>query len=473
MNDAGSAYRGFKSLEPIKQLASRPFRWLQSIGRRHPRRLSATLLASLGGFAAAAFGIAPLAPDAAAIPQRQIVESVAVPGLEAQVEGLAVHDLALWRSDITRHSDTVGSLLLRLGVSDPSLASFIRSDPAARRLIEGRAGKMVQAVTAADGTLQELVARYPAADEAQLRTHFTRLTLSRANGRLFSRLEIAPLTTQLRLGSGAIRSSLFAATDEAGLPDSIAAQLIEIFSTEIDFHRELRKGDSFSVAFEGLNADGHAITWNEGTGRVLAAEFTNNRRHSQAVWFNDPATGKGGYFGADGRGKRRAFLASPLAFSRVTSTFAMRLHPILQSWRAHNGVDYAAPSGTAVHAVGDGVVDKAGWQNGYGLVVALKHSGDKATVYAHLSQIDVRPGQRIVQGQQVGLVGATGWATGPHLHFELRVGGEFQDPLVMARQADTAAIDTASMPRFQSLALSAQARLMAAETMRGYRGGSE
>ena len=132
---------------------------------------------------------------------------------------------------------------------------------------------------------------------------------------------------------------------------------------------------------------------------------------------------------------RRAFLASPMEFSRVTSGFAMRFHPILQTWRAHLGVDYGAPTGTPVRTVGDGVVEFAGVQNGYGNVVQVEHGNDRSTLYAHLSRIDVRKGQRVEQGQRIGAVGATGWATGPHLHFEFRVNGEHQDPLRDRAQA--------------------------------------
>ncbi len=453
-----------------------PARWLtalQSALRRHPKRVSGTLLGLLGGFAVAAFGIAPLAPDAALLPQRLVTEALAVVGLQSQVDDLALHELQLWRSDVTRSTDTADSLMRRLGAADPNAASFIRVDRTARRLIEGRGGKMMQARVAADGTLIELIARYPAQDEAQAGTHFTRLSLKRINGHLISLSEVAPLEVQVRLGSGSIRSSLFAATDDAGLPDSIAAQMVEIFSTEIDFHRELRKGDRFSVVFEALTADGQLTAWNEGTGRVLAAEFTQANQVSQAVWFIDPTTGKGSYFGFDGRSKRRSFLASPLAFSRVSSGFAMRLHPIMQTWRAHNGVDYSAPKGTPVLSVGDGVVDKAGWQNGYGNVVTVRHGGEKSTVYAHLSQVDVRAGQRVAQGQLVGLVGATGWATGPHLHFEWRVDGQFMDPLKIARQSETVALDASVKPRFQTLASAARVRLVTASSMLGYRGDSE
>ena len=441
--------------------------------RRHPRRVAAAVLTVLGGFGITAFGIAPLAPDAALLPQRTVIEQVTVPGIDGQLDALALHDLQLNRHGTTRPGDTADSLLKRLGVTDPSAANFIRSHSDARRLIDGRGGKLVQARTAADGTLLELVGRFPALDPARSGTHFTRLKLLRGEGQFRVTLETAPLVAQARLGSGSIRTSLWAATDQARLPDAIAAQLIEIFSGDVDFHRQLKKGDTFSVVYEALTADDEPITWNEGTGRILAAEFVNNGKALQAVWFHDAKQGKGAYFGLDGQSRRRAFLAAPLEFSRMTSGFAMRFHPILQNWRAHNGVDYSAPTGTAVRAVGDGVVEFAGRQGGYGNVVQVQHSGGKSTVYAHLSRMDVRKGQRIEQGQRVGAVGATGWATGPHLHFEFRVNGQFQDPLKVARAAESIRIDATIKPQFMQQAAVAQRQLAAAESMTAFRGDAE
>jgi murein DD-endopeptidase MepM/ murein hydrolase activator NlpD len=440
--------------------------------RRHPRRVAAAVCTLLGGFAVTAFGIAPLAPDAADLPQRLVTQDVPLSGIEQQLEDLAQHALELSRTDLTRASDTADSLLRRLGVVDAAAAAFLRTDREGRRLFEGRAGKMIQVRTDDNGSLKELVARFPALDSTQQLTHFTRLTITRFDGRWLSRIDNAPLRAQVRLGSGTIRSSLFAATDDAQLPDSLAGQLVDIFSTEIDFHRELRKGDTFSVVYEALTADDQPITWNEGTGRILAAEFSNNGKTSQAVWFKD-AGGRGAYFTMDGQSKRRSFLASPMEFSRITSGFAMRLHPIMQTWRAHNGVDYGAPTGTPVRTVGDGIVDFAGWQNGYGNVVHVKHAGEKTTVYAHLSKLDVHKGQKVEQGQRIGLVGATGWATGPHLHFEFRVKGQFQDPLRVARDADTVVVDAAAKPRFLQAAAAAQSQLDAAESLTGFRGNAE
>jgi len=439
---------------------------------RHPRTLAGTALALLMGAGVTAFAIAPMAPDAADLPRRVVTENVTPEDVAPQLELLASHELSLYRSDLTRNADTADSLLRRMNVSDVAAAAFLRSDKTARRLLEGRAGKMVQVRTSESGVLEELTARFPAADPAQLATHFSRLRVTRVNGSLQAVLETAPLAAQVRLGSGTIRSSLFAATDESRIPDPVASQMAEMFSTDIDFHRELRKGDTFSVIYEALTADGEVITWNQAAGRVLAAEFVNNGRSYSAVWFKDPA-GKGGYFGFDGQSKRRAFLASPLEFSRVTSGFSMRFHPILQNWRAHLGVDYGAPTGTSVRSVGDGVVDFAGWQNGYGNVVKIKHSNERETVYAHLSRIDVKRGQHVEQGMHIANVGATGWATGPHLHFEFRVKGQHQDPLAIAKSSEAVVLTASAQQELARVTRGWREQLSAAESLAQYTGDAE
>ena len=159
----------------------------------------------------------------------------------------------------------------------------------------------------------------------------------------------------------------------------------------------------------------------------------------------------------------RAYLSSPVEFSRISSGFSMRLHPILNSWRQHNGTDFAAPTGTAVRSVGDGVVDFAGQQSGYGNIVIVNHRNNQQTVYAHLSRMDVRSGQNVTQGQFIGAVGSTGWATGPHLHFEFRVNGAFVDPLTaIAQQTGGAVLSAASRPAFARLAIATRMELSAA-----------
>ncbi|MEO6281173.1 M23 family metallopeptidase [Roseateles sp.] len=429
--------------------------------------MTASVVGVLSCFAVTAFGIAPLAPDAAALPKRTVIETLATPSIEAQLDELAAHHVALTRSEATRSSDTPDSLLKRAGAFDPAAAAFLRADPLARRVLQGRAGKMVHLTADASGQVQKIVVRFPAEKVEQQGSHFTRLMIERNGAGFSARTETAPLQAQVALGSGVIRTSLFAATDDANIPDAIASQMADMFSGDIDFHRELRKGDRFSIVYETLTADGEPITWDGGVGRLLAGEFTNNGRTYSAVWFKDNASGKGSFYGFDGQSKRRAFLASPMEFSRITSGFAMRFHPILQTWRQHNGTDYGAPTGTAVRSVGDGVVEMAGWQNGFGNVVHVRHSGDRTTVYAHLSKIDVKKGQRIEQGQRIGAVGATGWATGPHLHFEFRVGGRHMDPRVIARASEAVTLPNYAKAQFQQTVASVKTQLSVAETMDG------
>lgn len=452
------------SAGPLQQSTESALQGVLRFTQRHRKALVATAVSSLTGFAITAVAVAPMMPDAALLPKRLVVESVMPEGMDAQLAALAAADLSLTRGDVTRATDTAEALLDRLGVRDAVAADFLRTDPVARLVLAGRGGKMVQAETSSAGSLIRLTARFPALDGDKARTQFTRLTLVQVQGRWQARVETAALESRMRMASGTIRTSLFAATDDANLPDAVAAQLAEIFSTDIDFHRELRKGDTFSVLYEALTADGEPITWNDGVGRLQAAEFVNDGKAQHAIWFAG-ADGRGGYFDVDGTSKSRAFLASPLAFSRVTSGFAVRFHPLLQSWRRHLGVDYAAPTGTEVRVVGDGVVTFSGVQNGYGNVVKISHSNQRDTLYAHLSRIDVRNGERVLKGQSLGAVGSTGWATGPHLHFEFMVGNEHQDPLQIAKSSESISLDPTSRPRFAETVRNVQVALGVAETL--------
>lgn len=421
------------------------------------------MLLALGGSAVTAFGVAPLAalPEATPPTVTQLSEPVTSPLFAQQLVALEETPLALWRSDVTRHADTVDSLLKRVGIDDMVAAQFIRNDPVAATVLQGRTGKSVK-VEAEDGRLVRMVVRGPADTTSDFDTHFVRLTIERvsdASGERFeTRRELVPLQLIERMGSGTIRSSLFAAADAAGIPDGVTSQMAEIFGTDIDFRRELRQGDTFSVLYEAHLADDEPVTWTGASGRVLAARFINQGKTHDAVWFQEQGR-KGAYFDLTGRSKNRAFLASPLAFSRVTSGFAMRFHPIHKTWRAHLGVDYGAPTGTPVRVVGDGVVSFAGWQNGYGNVVQVQHAGERSTLYAHLSRIDVRRGERVEQGGRIGAVGATGWATGPHLHFEFKVGGRHVDPMTIARAAESLQLSPQALAQFRQNATTIAQRL--------------
>lgn len=421
----------------------------------------ATLLLGTG---VTAFGVAPLAPDAADLPVTQVVEAVEPLPVRSQAEALLEHSFNLYRTEVTRSSDTAESLLRRLNIADPVAAAFLRQDGHARSLMLGRAGRTITAEVSDSQELLKLSMRWATDDEQ----FFKRLVFERQGAGFVSRIESAPYSRSSRLATGTIKSSLFAATDEAGLPDAIAIQIAEIFSGDIDFHRSLRKGDRFNVLYETLEADGEPLR----TGRVLSTEFVNAGKSLQAMWFRDDTQApgpkgeiKGGYYSLDGKSLRRAYLASPMEFSRVTSGFKMRLHPIHKTWRAHLGTDYGAPVGTPVRVVGDGVVDFAGWQNGFGNVIFVNHGRGHTTVYAHLSRMNVKRGERVSQGQNIGAVGATGWATGPHLHFEFRINGVHQDPLAIARKSESIPLSAAAMPAFRQMASAMRQQLEAAGAM--------
>ena len=423
----------------------------------HPKHLPALLTILLLGGGGGAYAVASLGPDASALPVREVLEAVQPLALTDQTEALNAHRFKLFRSEAVRASDTAESLLARLGVDDLAAVAYLRGDPTFRSQLMGRAGRTVTVETSADHGLDTLTARWSAEDDG----NFKRLMVARApQGYFTSRVETEQLSASQRLGSGTIRTSLFAAVDEAQIPDDVATQIADIFSSEIDFHRGLRRGDRFNVVYEALEADGEPMR----SGRVLSVEFVNNDKLHHAMWFQEPGQ-KGGYHTLDGKNLNSSYLASPMEFSRVTSGFAMRLHPVFQTWRAHLGVDYAAPAGTPVRSVGDGVIEFSGVQNGFGNVVMVKHNSSDVTVYAHLSRIDVRAGQVINQGQRVGAVGATGWATGPHLHFEFRVAGNHQDPLEIARKSKGAVLSASARPAFDRIANSMRMQLASASSL--------
>jgi murein DD-endopeptidase MepM/ murein hydrolase activator NlpD len=423
--------------------------------QQHPQRITAAVAALLLTGGGGAFAVASFAPDPAELPVRMVsypVESLAENVVLSELEAPG---FSLYRSEQVRSSDTPESLLQRMGVADPAAAAFMRGDTPVRQNVLGRTGRIVSAETTDDHRLLRLTVRWVPDDSG----NFRRLIVQRQGDKFTSRIETAKLTANSRLAGGIIHSSLFAATDASNIPDAVAVQMAELFSGNIDFRRSLRKGDRFSVVYETLEADGEPLS----SGRVLSAEFVNNGKSHQAVWFQEPGAAKGAYYTLDGESMRRAYLTSPVEFSRVTSGFKMRMHPILKTWRAHLGTDFAAPTGTAVRTVGDGVVEFAGVQNGFGNVVFVKHRNQHVTVYAHLSRIDVRQGQSVEQGQTLGAVGATGWATGPHLHFEFRVNGVHQDPQTIVAQSEAAApVSAASRPAFDRLAANMRVQLSAA-----------
>lgn len=366
----------------------------------------------------AAFGTASNSAEIQAY-QQTVIEHLALPLSDSyETEGsIFVQEERIQRGD------TVAALFSRLGVQDEQAFSFLRQQPETQSIFRQlRPGKVVTAKTGESGELLSLT--FPlngSADQA--------LIVEKREGRLHASEQPLPLSAQVMMKSGEIHSSLFGAADAIGLPDSVATQMADIFGGDIDFHRDLRRGDRFSVVYEVLYHQGQPVR----IGRILAAEFVNNGKSLRAVWF-ESKDGQG-YYTPEGKNLRKAFLRSPLEFSRISSGFtSARFHPILQTWRAHKGVDYAAPVGTRVRATGDGVVDFIGRQGGYGNLVVIRHQGNFTTHYAHLNGFasGIRRGARVSQGDVIGYVGKTGWATGPHLHYEFRISNVHKNPLAVA-----------------------------------------
>jgi murein DD-endopeptidase MepM/ murein hydrolase activator NlpD len=320
-----------------------------------------------------------------------------------------------------QRGDTVAALLSRLGVSDDAALAFLRADTVGRQIFRQLVpGRSMQAETNEDGELLSL--RYFVGATSVLE-------VLRGDNGFSARERPVAASPRIYYRSATVKSSLFGATDAAGIPDAIASQIARVFATDIDFHSDLRKGDTLSVIYE-MHYEGTELV---APGRILSAEFVNGGRRYTAVLFQDEE-GRDAYYELDGTSRAKSFLRSPIEFSRVSSGFGMRMHPIMGDRRAHVGVDFAAPKGTRVLAAGDGHVVFAGWRNGYGNVLEVKHGGAITTLYAHLSGFasGVRTGARVRQGDAIAFVGATGWATGPHLHYEFKVAGQHQDPMKVA-----------------------------------------
>jgi murein DD-endopeptidase MepM/ murein hydrolase activator NlpD len=368
------------------------------------QRAAALAVFAVSGAVAAVASIVPATDAELLIAKAALLEPVAIRADEALLPSPATYV----REERFQRGDTLSGLLARLAVGEADAQKLLRQ----RELRLLSPGTAVTAEVRAEGGLVWL---------GFLATRDNEVRIERIGEQLVANQRRAQVVTRTELKSALIQSSLFGATDAAGIPDGVAIQLADMFGSDIDFQRELRQGDRFSVLYEMLSVDGRPLR----AGRVLAAEFVNQGRRLRAVRFAD------GYYAPDGRNMRKALLRSPLELSRVSSAFGMRKHPFLQSWRAHQGVDYAAAAGTRVRAVGDGVVEFAGRQGGYGNMVVVRHDSRIATAYAHLKAFGrgIRSGARIAQGDTVGLVGQTGWATGPHLHYEFRVAGAARNPL--------------------------------------------
>ena len=363
----------------------------------------------------AAFGLAPDTNPLDITPQT-ITEAIVLPALTAADGSVSTYE----RESLVQAGDTLATALSRLKIDDLEIQRLLTTDVVRKMAASVSAGKRIQATTTEDGQLQTI--RFERGDAPAL-------TVRLQDGRYVAEDSSDVLETRIVMRSGQILSSLYGATDSAGIPDKIANQMAETFSTALDFRDDLRRGDTFSAIYTVSYRNGEPIA----AGQLLAAEFVNAGKAHRAVLFRD-ASGLEGYYTPEGESLKKGFLRSPLEFSRVTSSFTnSRKHPIYGFHRAPTGVDFGAPTGARVKATGDAVVEFAGRRGGYGNLLVLRHSNGFETYYAHLSAFaaGVRAGRSVSQGQIVAFVGSTGASTGPHLHYEVRIAGLPQNPMAV------------------------------------------
>lgn len=323
-----------------------------------------------------------------------------------------------WRSYRVKAGDSLAVLFDRAGVEYSDLQKILSLNTSELRRIYP--GDELRFQVGAKGTLRAL--QYALSPEQEVH-------IMRNDAGFDVSLITLALDRRVSVASGTIDTSLFAAAQRAGVPDRLTLELAEIFNYDVDFALDIRQGDRFTIVYEQLFKDGEKIR----DGAITAAEFTNVGRTYRAIRFEHP-DGQAQYYTPDGTAIRKAFLRTPVEFSRISSTFSLgRRHPVLNRIRAHKGVDYAAPTGTPVRATGIGKVVFRGSKGGYGSTIVLQHGSQFSTLYAHLSRFanGVRVGTKVQQGQVIGYVGQTGLATGPHLHYEFRVNDAHRDPLKM------------------------------------------
>jgi murein DD-endopeptidase MepM/ murein hydrolase activator NlpD len=341
-------------------------------------------------------------------------------GTEAEAVGATLAPVR-WREVVVQRGDSVAAILGAHHLYSPDLAVALLSDAGADAFNHLRPGRHLRMEIAPDGALAQLSYNVDDASQAVL--------FRGENGAYRAYVKPLKFETRRAFASGSIRDSLFQAGQGAGLSDGLVLQLATIFGWDVDFSLDLRKGDRFSVVYEQKYRNGEKIA----NGDILAAEFVNQGHRYRTIGYRD-SEGHMRYYTPAGNSVERQFLRSPVQFSRISSRYTRRrYHPILKRWRAHTGVDYAARTGTPVHATATGRIVSRRWHGGYGKTVIIQHGSKYSTLYGHLSRFarGQRSGSLVHQGEVIGYVGHTGLATGPHLHYEFRVYGHHRNPLTV------------------------------------------
>jgi len=394
-----------------------------SLGPRPARHLLPWVFGSAMALMVAVL-VARTAESLASIPERLNAPAVERPYPLPEVEAVANVTLErldeAWLEHRIRPGESFFQAMRAMGFGPGTVQSVMDAGKQARSLLDLKPGQVLRA-NAADGELLALDLEIDPLNKLEIRRDFDGYS---------ALLHTRPTQTVQAQAAGVINSSLYMSAQQAGLSDRLILELAEMFGWDIDFTQDLQPGDRFAVIYNEVTLDGEKVR----DGDILAAEFINKGKVLRAVRYTDP-DGRVAVYKPDGSSMRKAFSRNPLPVTRITSRFnPNRLHPIFKTVRPHRGVDYGAATGTPVQVTGDGQVAFAGRQGGYGNVVIIDHGRGNRTLYAHLSRFapKMRVGQRVNQGQVIGYVGSTGWATGPHLHYEFQVNGQTKDPLTVA-----------------------------------------
>ncbi len=431
--------------------APSPQRYRKLNPRRVPTNRLIRGVTALVTLVASVYFLISLLPDSIAkvddsnLEQQRLHYSVSLPAISTEdiaLEGLDAIEAPVsdqqWTTVKIKSGDTLASIFDRQGLKPTVTHQVSTLNEQTRALRKIKPGQTILLLIDDEENLVKLKYQPDITQTLVITKH--------EDGGLKSELQHHPLDPIPVFKSGVIESSLFEAAATSDIPENVIMELAGIFGWDIDFALDIRKGDRFSVVYNELYKDGVKIR----NGRILAAEFVNQGKTFQAVYYTDPR-GETGYFAPDGKSMRKAFLRSPVKFSRISSRFtSKRWHPVLSKWRSHKGVDYAAPRGTPVRASGDGKIKFKGTKGRYGKTVMVQHGERYTTVYAHLSRYakGMKNGKRVKQGKVIGYVGSTGLATGPHLHYEFRVNGVHRNPLTVKLPA-AEPIDPSYKPHFE------------------------
>ncbi|MDH5547290.1 MAG: M23 family metallopeptidase [Gammaproteobacteria bacterium] len=325
-----------------------------------------------------------------------------------------------WKTIEVRRGDTLSLIFQRAGLGHQQVHEIMSLGKDAKRLKHILPGQLIELKIDDNAHLEELVYKIDERNSLNIKRD--------QEDALYSEIDSRDFDTHVAFAKGVIKSSLFEAGQDAGLPETIIMDMAYIFGWDIDFALDIREGDEFMLMYEEHFLDGVKIQ----NGNILAAEFTNQGKTYKAIRYTDDK-GRSAFFSPDGKSMRKTFLRMPVDFTRISSRYGSRKHPTLKTWRQHKGVDYAASRGTPIKASGDGKVIFRGQKGGYGKTVIIQHGGGIRTLYAHMNSFNrkVGNGRYVKQGQVIGYVGSTGRATGPHLHYEFRVAGVHRNPLTV------------------------------------------